>query len=229
MNNQTIISKSLGLNKIAFTNTLAILSTMQQHGERLLKTTLEQSSWLPGSSKDACLYWADCYSKYLKNLKSMTDQGCAEIERISLPGLKPAENESRQTIATERIPTPLPAKKSPDVREKKESAKEILVAKMLPEKMPVTQNASAGKPATQNASAGKPATQNASAGKPATQNASAGKPATQNASAGKPATKNASAEKPATQNASAEKPAPHNANIEKPVIKDKPEVNKLNK
>jgi hypothetical protein len=169
MNNQTIISKSLGLNKTTFTNTLAILSTVQQQGESLLKTTLEQNPWLPGSSKDACLYWADCYSKYLKNLKSMTDQGCAEIERISLPGLKPAENESRQTIATERIPTPLPAKKSPDVREKKVSAKETLVAKMLPEKMPVTQNEPTEKAVPLNASTGKPATQNANIDKPVIQ------------------------------------------------------------
>jgi hypothetical protein len=209
MNNQTIISKSLGLNKTTFTNTLAILSTMQQHGESLLKTTLEQNPWLPGSSKDACLYWADFYSKYLNSLKSMADQGFADIERISLPLLNLAENASRQTIATEIIPTPLPAKKSPDVREKKVSAKETLVAKMLPEKMPVPQNTSAEKPATQNTSAEKPASQNVSAEKPASQNASA--------------------EKPAPQNASAEKPASQNANIEKPVIQGKPDVNKLNK
>jgi len=219
MNNQTIISKSLGLNKTTFTNTLAILSTMQQHGESLLKTTLEQNPWLPGSSKDACLYWADFYSKYLKNLKSMADQGFAEIERISLPLLKLAENASPQTIVTEIIPTPLPAKKSPDVREKKVSAKETLVAKTLPEKKLVTQNAPPEKPASQNTSAEKPASQNVSAEKPAPQNASAEKPATQNASA----------EKPAPQNVSAEKPASQNAKIEKPVTQDKADANKLNK
>lgn len=171
MNNQTIISKSLGLNKASFTNTLAILSSVQQHGESLLKTTLDQNPWLPGSSKDACLYWAGFYSDYLKNLKSMADQGFAEIERISLSGLKPAENDSGQTIATEIIPTPLPAKKSPDDKEKKVSEKETLVAKKLPEKMPVTENAPTEKPAPKSASA--------SAGKPATQNASIEKPVIQ--------------------------------------------------
>jgi hypothetical protein len=168
MNNQTIISKSLGLNKTTLTNTLAILSTVQQQGESLLKTTLEQNPWLPGSSKDACLYWADFYSDYLKNLKSMADQGFAEIERISLSGLKLAENESGQTIATEIIPTPLSAKKSPDNKEIKESAKETPVTKMLPEKMPVTQNEPTEKAAPQNASAGT-ATQNANIEKPVIQ------------------------------------------------------------
>jgi hypothetical protein len=169
MNNQTIISKSLGLNKTTFTNTLAILSTVQQQGESLLKTTLEQNPWLPGSSKDACFYWADIYSEYLKNLKSMANQGFAEIERISLSGLKLVENESGQTIATEIVPTSLPAKKSPDDKEKKVSAKETLDAKMLPEKMPVTQNEPTEKPAPLNASTGKPATQNANIDKPVIQ------------------------------------------------------------
>jgi outer membrane biosynthesis protein TonB len=179
MINQTIISKSLGLNKTAFTNTMTILSTMQQHGESLLKTTLEQSPWLPGSSKDACLYWADFYSKYFNNLKSMADQSFAEIERISLPLLKLAENASPQTIATEKIPTSLPAKKSPDVREKKVSAKETLVAKTLPEKKPVAQNPPPEKPVPQTASAEKPTPQNASAEKPAPQNANIEKPVIQ--------------------------------------------------
>jgi hypothetical protein len=190
---------------------------MQQQGESLLKTTLEQSPWLPGSSKDACLYWADFYSKYFKNLRSMADQGFAEIERISMPLLKLAENASPQTIPTEKIPTP--AKKSPDVREKKVSAKETLVAKTLPEKKPVTMNAALEKPAAQNAAVEKPAPQNAAAEKQASQNTPTEKQAAQNTAA----------EKPAPQNASTEKQATQNANIGKSAIQDKPDENKLNK
>ncbi|MGB3223383.1 MAG: hypothetical protein WBB23_11335 [Desulforhopalus sp.] len=229
MDNQTIISKSLGLNKTAFTNTLAIFSTMQQQGESLFKTTLEQSPWLPGSSKDACLYWFDFYSKYLNSLQSMADQSFEEMERISLPLLKLVEEASPQAIATEKSSTPLPAKKRPAVRDKKVSAKETSVAKTLPEKKSVSQNVPAEKPTPRNASAAKPAPKNASAEKPAPKNASAEKPASKDASAEKPASRNASAEKPAPQDASAEKPAPQDANVEKTVIQDKPDVNKSNK
>ena len=128
-----MLSKTIGLQKTAFTNTLAIISTMQQHGEYLLKTTLEQSPWLPGSSKDACLYWADFYSEYLENLKSVADQGFAAIERVSLPSTKPEENKPQQAKTTERVSAPHPAKK-------------IVEAKTLPGKRAVARNEPAEKP-----------------------------------------------------------------------------------
>jgi hypothetical protein len=146
MKNQTMLSKTIGLQKTAFTNTLAIISTMQQHGEDLLKTTLEQSPWLPGSSKSACLYWADFYSKYLENLKSVADQGFAVIERVSLPSTKPEENEPQQIKNTERVPVPRPAKESPAVRKKTVSAKKNVDAKTLPDKKAVARNVPAEKP-----------------------------------------------------------------------------------
>jgi len=146
MENKKMLSKTIGLQKTAFTNTLAIISSMQQHGEDLLKTTLEQSPWLPESSKDACLYWADCYSKYLENFKSVADQGFAAIELISLPGTKPEENEPLQTVTKERVPAPRPAKKSPTVRKKTVSAKKAVGAKTLPGKKAVARNIPAQKP-----------------------------------------------------------------------------------
>lgn len=184
MDNQTIISTSLGFNNTTLTNTLTILSDMQQHGESLLKTTLEQTPWLPGSSKDVCLYWVDSYSTYLKNLKAMADLGIAEMERISLPLQKLAANEPRQAIAAETIPNPLPAKKSSSVREKKDNAKETLVDKMLPEKMTVNRTVSAEK-TVPNEPPEKPAPQNVSAEKPAARNVSK-EPAAQNANMDKP-------------------------------------------
>ena len=111
MENQKILSRTIELQKTTFTNTMAIISTMQQHGEDLLKTTLTQSPWLPGSSKDACLYWADCYSKYLENIKAVVDQGFAAIELLSSPDTNPGKDGSQQAITTERVPAPRPAKK----------------------------------------------------------------------------------------------------------------------
>lgn len=151
MENQTMLSKTIGLHRTAFANTFAIFSTMQQNGEDILKTTLEQSPWLPNSSKSACLYCVDFYSKYLENLKSLADQGFAEIERISSPGSKPEKEGSQQTVATEQISAPRSAKKSPTVSKKKVSAKKTVVANTLPGKKPVTWNQPTEKTVIQNA------------------------------------------------------------------------------
>jgi hypothetical protein len=134
MENQKILSRTIGLQKTTFTNTMAIISTMQQHGEDLLKTALTQSSWLPGSSKDACLYWTDCYSKYLENIKAVVDQGFAAIELLSSPDTNPKKGGSQQAITTERVPAPRPAKKNPCVRKKSVSAKKTVIGKTSPSK-----------------------------------------------------------------------------------------------
>lgn len=152
MENQKILSKTINLQKTTFTNTMAIISTMQKHGEDLLKTTLTQSSWLPENSKDACLYWADCYSKHLENIQSVVDQGFAAIELLSSPGTNGEKDESQQAIiTTEKVPAPRPAKKSPRVKKKTVSAKKTLITKTSPSKEAVVQNASVEKSVPQSA------------------------------------------------------------------------------
>ena len=103
MDNQTMFAKTIGLQKTAFNNTLTIFSTLQHHGEDLLKMTLEKNPWLPKSSKNACLYWSDFYSKYLENLRSVANQGFAEIERISSPDLKPMNQELPSAVTTKQF------------------------------------------------------------------------------------------------------------------------------
>jgi hypothetical protein len=210
MENQNMLSKTIGLHRTAIANTLAIFSTMQQHGEDILKTTLEQSPWLPESSKNGYLYYADFYAKYLENLKSVTDLSFTEMERISSLGSKPEGKKPLQTTTTERTPSPPPVKKNPAVREKKVSAKKTVVAKTIPDKKPVTQNAPADKPVTQKTPTEKPVAQNAPADKPVAQNAPADKPVVQNTPT----------EKLVTQNVPADKPVIH----EKPGVKKSTEV-----
>jgi hypothetical protein len=148
MENQNMLSKTIGLQKTAFTNTLDVFSTMQQNGEDLLKTTLEQNPWLFRSSKNVCFSCVDFYSKYFENLKSVADQGFADIERIASTGSKPEKKESQQTKITEPILGTRPVKKSPVVREETVSTKKTMIANTLPDKKPVTQNVSTEKPVT---------------------------------------------------------------------------------
>ncbi len=166
MRNQTMLSKTIGLHRTAIANTLAIFSTMQQHGEDILKTTLEQSPWLPESSKNCYLYCADFYAKYLENLKSVADLSLAQIEQISMPGLRPEERKTQQKTNTARIAPPPPAKKDPAIRKKKVRAKKTVVAKTTPDKKTVAQNAPTEKPVIQKIPTEKLLAQNVPAEKP---------------------------------------------------------------
>ncbi len=148
MENQNMLLKTIGMQKTVFTNTLTFFSTMHQHGESLLKTTLEQNPWLPKGSKNACFYWADIYSKYLENLNYVASQGFAEIEKFSSPGSKPEKNEAQKKPTTERNAAPRPAKKSSAVGEKTVSAKKNEATNTSPGKKQVAQNAPTDKPVT---------------------------------------------------------------------------------
>jgi hypothetical protein len=148
MENQTMLSKTIGMQRTAFTNTLSLFSTMHQQGENLLKTTMEQNPWLPKSSKNACFYWSDIYSKYLENLNFVANQGFAEIEKFSSPGLKLEKNESQQKNTTEKKVASRPAKKSPTAGEKTVSAKKTEATNTSPPKKQVAPNTPTEKPVT---------------------------------------------------------------------------------
>lgn len=98
--NQTIFSQTIDFYKTAFANTLAIILTMQQQGEDLLKTALEQNPWLPESNRNACLYWTDACTKNLQSVITLIDQGIPETEQLS--ATKPETNKPEQTIATDQ-------------------------------------------------------------------------------------------------------------------------------
>ena len=127
MENQNMLSKTIGLHRTAIADTLAIFSTMQQHGEDILKTTLEQSLWLPESSKKGYLYYADFYAKYLENLKSVTDLSFAEIERISALDAQSRRGRSRsKQQPLGKLPPLVRQKRIPPSEEKKVSPKKTV-------------------------------------------------------------------------------------------------------
>ena len=145
MKNQNIFTETLGLQKTAFTTTISIISTMQQHGENLLKTSLEQNPWLPGSSKRACLNMTNIYSKYWENFKSITSQSFESMEKISSPNTKPEIKESKQTKTTEQTSSPHQGKKDAPIRKKTTQVKKTVKAGTSPKKGHITESAPTAK------------------------------------------------------------------------------------
>ncbi len=145
MKNQTMFTKNIELQKTAFVTTISIISTMQQHGEDLLKTSLEQNPWLPESSKRACLNMTNSYSKYWENFKSATHQSIEAMEKISSPNRKTEVKESKQTKTTEQASSPRPEKKGSTVRKKTIRVKKTVKASPLPKKEPIIESVATAK------------------------------------------------------------------------------------
>lgn len=146
MENHTMLSSTIGLHKTALNNTLTFFSTVHRQGENLLKTTLEQNPWLPESSKDACFYWSDIYSKYLENLKIAANRGFIEIEKFSSPSSKLQEHTSSQEKTTVLKTPPRSTNKGQIAGEKTVSPKRTKATKTTSDKKPIAPIISTEKP-----------------------------------------------------------------------------------
>ncbi len=109
---QTLFNKSIRFQKIAITNTLAIISTIQQHGEAFLKASLEQNPLLSEGSRKAYLFWADACTRNIENIKTLTAQGLTEVERLSDSTMKPHNGKARKTPQMSQSPPPLSLKEA---------------------------------------------------------------------------------------------------------------------
>jgi len=88
MDNLNLLCQTIRFQRTALQNSLAMISAVQQHGEKLLKTTLEQSPWIPGEGKDACLFLAGLWTKNLTGMTDLVDKNLATMERLTATGEK---------------------------------------------------------------------------------------------------------------------------------------------
>jgi hypothetical protein len=102
MNNQTMLNRTIRLQRTAWQNSLAILSAVQQHGEKFLKTTLQQNPWIPGSSKKTCLFLADLWTANMAGMTNLVDQNLADMERLSSPAKQKSAKDTAQKMASAR-------------------------------------------------------------------------------------------------------------------------------
>lgn len=130
MDNQTMMLKAIDFQKTVIGCGLSIVAGMQKSAEVLLRTGLEQSPWLPAVSKTACLYAAECSSKYLGNLQLMTEQGFSEMERSSVFRAQPKLKMPQQKQAKAKTSKPAAAPKRPSVTRKKAATGKRKVAQI---------------------------------------------------------------------------------------------------
>lgn len=88
MDNLNLLRQTIRFQRTALQNSLAMISAVQQHGEKFLKTTFDQSPWIPGEGKDAWLFWAGLWTKNLAGMTDMVDKNLATMERLTSTGAK---------------------------------------------------------------------------------------------------------------------------------------------
>lgn len=126
MDNLNLLCQTIRFQRTALQNSLAMISAVQQHGEKLLKTTLDQSPWIPGEGKDACLFWAGIWTKNLTGMTDLVDKNLATMERFTSTGEKRQAGKERppeKPAAEPKEPPSVVAKKAAPER-KQETAPE---------------------------------------------------------------------------------------------------------
>jgi hypothetical protein len=82
MQNQEMLSKAIRYQKAASDNAFNIISIFQKSGEQMLKTTLDQYSWIPEKGKKDYLSWSRNYLQITEKMKAYIDKGYEEAERL---------------------------------------------------------------------------------------------------------------------------------------------------
>jgi hypothetical protein len=137
-----MLSQTIRFQRTAWQNSLAIITAVQQHGEKLLKTTIQQSSWIPGSSKEACLFWADIWTKNLAGMTDLVDKNLADMERLSSTGEQATKKEKPPKKASVNPPEPPPpqaAARKPISEKKTVAVKPQAAEKAMPSTKPAVE------------------------------------------------------------------------------------------
>ena len=165
MDNLNLLCQTIRFQRTALQNSLAMISAVQQHGEKLLKSTLDQSPWIPGEGKDACLFWAGLWTKNLTGMTDLVDKNLATMERLTSTGKKREAGKARppEKPAAEPTEPPQPSvaakkatperqqgaekpqteeKEMPPAKEKEQTA----MVKAEPQKAPVSEHPPEKKP-----------------------------------------------------------------------------------
>jgi hypothetical protein len=126
MDNLKMLCQTIRFQRAALQNSLALAYAVQQHGQKFLKSTLDQSPWIPGDSKKACLFWADFYTKNLTGVTDLVDQNLSKLERMATVN---REKEAKRAKEKPSAPIHSPETPQSSAPEKKTAPEEKTTAK----------------------------------------------------------------------------------------------------
>jgi hypothetical protein len=81
IDNKEMLKQVIQFNKTTFfDNALKAMKMSQEQGEKMLKTMLDQATWMPAEGKKAVNDWLKAYKKGIDDFKSVMDEQYEKLE-----------------------------------------------------------------------------------------------------------------------------------------------------
>ena len=80
MEQKQLFKQMIDFQKATFDNSFNAMSTLQEQGEKMLGTFLEQATWLPQEGKKAISDWINAYQEGRKKFKDTVEDNFNKVE-----------------------------------------------------------------------------------------------------------------------------------------------------
>ena len=75
-----VATQMIGFHKATFHNTFNAMVMLQEQTEKMVKTFLEQATWLPEEGKEVINEWVKAYKKGREDLKKAANENFKRVE-----------------------------------------------------------------------------------------------------------------------------------------------------
>jgi polyhydroxyalkanoate synthesis regulator phasin len=80
MDQKAILKQMIDFNKTTFDNSFNAMVMLQDQAEKMVKTFLEQATWLPEEGKKVISEWINSYKKGCDDFKKLVDENFERVE-----------------------------------------------------------------------------------------------------------------------------------------------------
>lgn len=91
MDQKQLFKQMLDFQKTTFDNSFQAMSTLQEQGEKMVDTFLEQASWLPEEGKKAVANWLNAYKEGRIKYREAVEKNFEKVETYFAGSEKSAE------------------------------------------------------------------------------------------------------------------------------------------
>jgi hypothetical protein len=128
-----MLSKVIRYQKAVTDSAFTIISIFQNSGEQVLKTALDQQSWIPDQEKKDFLIWSNNYLQITTNMKAFFNKSYEEAERfMEQPGKTAREQQEPPAQQEPSAQQKSPEEKSSPKLKQKVSVKKPAAARRKP-------------------------------------------------------------------------------------------------
>jgi len=80
MDQKQLFKQMIDFQKSTFDNSFKAMSTLQEQGDKMINTFLEQAAWLPADGKKAVNEWLDGYKQGRESFKTSVEENFQKVQ-----------------------------------------------------------------------------------------------------------------------------------------------------